>query len=115
MNGAHVISDVITLCGGVNVFADVPVLTPSVSLEAVLHARPRDHSRRQLGDAPEADLASEWQRARLAALREIPVRYVPPDLIQRQTPRLAQGAQRICQHIDEARGSMKRSEAASPK
>jgi iron complex transport system substrate-binding protein len=53
----------------------------------------------------EGDLASEWRRARLAALREIPVRFVPPDLIQRQTPRLAQGARRICEHIDEARRS----------
>ena len=40
VNGAHLISDVIALCGGLNVFADAPVLTPSVSLEAVLAARP---------------------------------------------------------------------------
>lgn len=102
VNGAHVISDVITLCGGINVFSDVAVLTPSVSLEAVLHARP------QLilggGSAMQQDdLAAEWRRTRPAALREIPVRYVPPDLIQRQTPRIAQGARRICDHIDERR------------
>jgi iron complex transport system substrate-binding protein len=104
VNGAHVISDAIALCGGVNVFSDVPVLTPSVSLEAVLQARPQVI----LGGSSamaEGDLASEWRRARLAALREIPVRFVPPDLIQRQTPRLAQGARRICEHIDEVRRS----------
>jgi iron complex transport system substrate-binding protein len=105
VNGAHVISDAIALCGGVNVFSGMPVLTPSVSLEAVLQARPQVI----LGGSSameEGDLASEWRRAPLAALREIPVRFVPPDLIQRQTPRLAQGAQRICEHIDEVRGSM---------
>jgi iron complex transport system substrate-binding protein len=104
VNGAHVISDVITLCGGINVFSDVPVLTPSVSLEAVLHARPQ----LILGGGSamqQEDLEAEWRRSRPAALREIPVRYVPPDLIQRQTPRLAQGARRICDHIDELRGS----------
>jgi iron complex transport system substrate-binding protein len=104
VNGAHVISDAIALCGGVNVFADVPVLTPSVSLEAVLLAKPQ----LILGGSSameEGDLAAEWRRARPAALREVPVRRVAPDLIQRQTPRLAQGAARICEHIDEARRS----------
>jgi iron complex transport system substrate-binding protein len=102
VNGTHVISDAIALCGGVNVFSDVPVLTPSVSLEAVLQARPQII----LGGSSameEEDFASEWRRARSTAFREIPVRFVPPDLIQRQTPRLAQGARRICEHIDEAR------------
>jgi iron complex transport system substrate-binding protein len=104
VNGAHVISDAIALCGGVNVFSEVPVLTPSVSLEAVLQARPQII----LGGSSameEDDLASEWRRAPATALREIPVRFVAPDLIQRQTPRLAQGARRICEHIDEARRS----------
>ena len=102
VNGAHVISDVIALCGGLNVFSDVPVLTPSVSLEAVLQARPQ----LILGGGSamaEDDLASEWRRARPAALRAVPVRYVPPDLIQRQTPRLTEGAKRICEHIDAVR------------
>jgi iron complex transport system substrate-binding protein len=104
VNGMHVISDAIVLCGGVNVFAEVPVLTPSVSIEAVLEAKPQ----LILGGSSameEGDLASEWQRARPAALRALPVRHVAPDVIQRQTPRLAQGVARICEHIDEARRS----------
>ena len=40
VNGAHMISDVIALCGGENVFADVNPLTPSVTLEAVIAAKP---------------------------------------------------------------------------
>ncbi len=114
MNGAHVISDVIALCGGVNVFSDVPVLTPSVSLEAVLQARPQVI----LGGSSameQGDLASEWARSRPAALRAIPVRHVPPDLIQRQTPRLAQGARRVCEHIDDVRTKIERDGSASVK
>jgi iron complex transport system substrate-binding protein len=102
VNGAHAISDVIALCGGVNVFADVTVLTPSVSLEAVVQARPQ----LILGGGSamaKDDLAAEWQRARAPALRAIAVRYIPPDLIQRQTPRLAEGAKLVCEHIDEVR------------
>ena len=40
VSGQHLISDVIALCGGVNVFAATPVLTPIVSLESVIAARP---------------------------------------------------------------------------
>ena len=40
VSGAHMISDVISLCGGENVFGDVAQLTPTVSLEAIIAARP---------------------------------------------------------------------------
>jgi iron complex transport system substrate-binding protein len=109
VNGAHAIGDVIALCGGVNVFSDVPVLTPSVSLEAVAQARPQ----LILGGGSamgEDDLAAEWRRTRPATLRAVPVRYVPPDLIQRQTPRLARGARLVCEHIDGVRRMTERDE-----
>jgi iron complex transport system substrate-binding protein len=41
INGEHLISDVIRLCGGDNVFAKLPVLAPTIDVEAVLAARPR--------------------------------------------------------------------------
>src|SRR5258705_8147812 len=40
LNGAHMISDVIALCGGRNVFAKLEPLVPTVSTEAVLAANP---------------------------------------------------------------------------
>ncbi|MDA0191688.1 MAG: cobalamin-binding protein, partial [Proteobacteria bacterium] len=30
--------------------------------------------------------------------------FVPPDLIQRHTPRLLDGTERLCQHLETARG-----------
>ena len=102
VNGEHIISDVIALCGGRNVFADAPVLTPAVSLEAVLFARPELVLGGGSAMGP-GDLASEWRRLRPAALHDVPVRFVPPDLIQRQTPRMAEGARIICEHIDAVR------------
>ena len=102
INGAHSISDVIRLCGGRNIFADAPVLTPSVSLEAILAGRPQV----VLGgsSAIRADeLEHEWRTASIAALRDLPVRYVPADLIQRQTPRIVQGARAVCAHLEEMR------------
>ena len=102
VNGAHMISDAITLCGGKNVFADVPVLTPAVSMEAVLAARPQ----MVLGGGSangEAEFDSRWARMPLVALRTIPARYIEPDSIQRQSPRILDGIRAICAHLDTAR------------
>jgi len=104
VNGEHLISDVIALCGGVNVFAGVPVLTPSVSLEAVLAARPDMVLGGSSAMRP-GELDAEWRVARVRELRALPVREVPPDLIQRQTARIAQGARAVCAHLDEHRRS----------
>ena len=41
LNRTSIVSDALRLCGGVNVFADSPVVAPQVSLESVLAARPR--------------------------------------------------------------------------
>lgn len=102
INGKHLISDVIALCGGRNVFAGAAVLTPSVSHEAVLTARPDVVLGGSSAIRPEA-LVAEWRSAPIAALRALPVRYVPPDLIQRQTPRVLEGAKVVCAHLDEIR------------
>jgi iron complex transport system substrate-binding protein len=98
VNGAHMISDAITLCGGKNVFAEVPVLTPAVSFESVLAARPQI----VLGGGSangEAAFRARWERMPLAALRTIPARYVAPDSIQRQSPRVIDGIRAICAHL----------------
>ena len=102
VNGRHVISDVVALCGGRNVFRDAPMLTPAVSLEAVVAAAPRVVLGGSSAVRPE-DFAAAWRSSPIAALRDIPVRYVPPDLIQRQTPRIAQGARVVCERLEEIR------------
>lgn len=101
VNGAHMISDVIGLCGGTNVFGDVAQLTPTVSLEAIIAARPEV----VLGGASaggERAFAAQWREA-LAPLRELPALYVDPDVIQRQTPRILEGARAVCAALDEVR------------
>jgi iron complex transport system substrate-binding protein len=102
VNSAHMISDAIKLCGGHNVFADAAVLTPSVSLESVLAVRP--HIVLGGGSANgESEFRSRWERMPLAALRSIPARYIAPDSIQRQSPRVLDGIRAMCSHLDSAR------------
>jgi iron complex transport system substrate-binding protein len=103
VNGRHMISDVIRLCGGENIFAELPVLTPVVSLEDVIARKPEVVLGG--GSAMSADeLAALWrQHANLAGLRDLPALRVDPDSIQRQTPRVLLGAQAVCAHLDTVR------------
>ena len=104
VNGAHLISDEIALCGGKNVFESASALTPSVTLEAVAAVRPEAVLGGSSAAAP-GDLERAWREAPLAALRALPVRYVSPDLIQRQTPRIVEGARIVCEALDVVRRS----------
>lgn len=101
VNQSHVISDVIALCGGRNVFGEQLPLTPEISREALLAADPEV----ALGGGS-ADTAAGYA-ARWAALppplNRLPAYFVPPDLIQRPTPRLIQGATAVCTHLDAVR------------
>jgi iron complex transport system substrate-binding protein len=102
VSGAHIISDVIALCGGANVFADVAQLTPNVSMEAVIAAKPQVI----LGGGSaggEQAFAAQWREAAVEPLRSLPARYIDPDFIQRQTPRIADGAKRVCAALEEVR------------
>ena len=104
VNGAHIISDVITLCGGENVFADLAQLTPNVSLEAVVAARPE----MILGGGSaggEQSFIAQWREAAVEPLGGLPARYVNPDHIQRQTPRIVEGAKAVCSALENVRRS----------
>jgi iron complex transport system substrate-binding protein len=106
VNGRHAISDVLRLCGAVNVFAHAPLLTPTVSPEAVLAARPEAAIGGGSADTPLA-FAQRWRRFPAAALSGLPAFYVHPDLIQRQTPRLVEGAKAVCAALEQVRASKK--------
>jgi iron complex transport system substrate-binding protein len=102
VNGAHLISDVISLCGGRNVFADAPMQTPTVSVEAVLAAQP-DVILGGGSAVVREEFAAQWQASPVAALREVPVFYIDPDTIQRQTPRIVAGAKAVCEALEKVR------------
>jgi iron complex transport system substrate-binding protein len=102
VNGAHIISDVIALCGGENVFSGLGPLTPTVSLEAVMAVKPEV----VLGGGSaggEAAFAAVWREAAAGPLRELPVYYINPDVIQRQTPRIVEGARAVCSALERVR------------
>lgn len=105
INGEQIISDVLRLCGGENIFARLPVLAPTVSIEAVLQADPQAILTSSTDHSPPSGLA-EWKRwPQLRAVRNKHLFYVSGDLISRPTPRILQGMAEVCGKLDEVRQS----------
>lgn len=116
VNGEHIISDVVRLCGGHNVFAHLKRLVPTVSLEAVVAANPQAIISGGANRPEEAfaTLAS-WRRfPDLMAVRLGQLSWVPTDLIHRHTPRILDGAERICQALERARQRLNTDFAVNP-
>jgi iron complex transport system substrate-binding protein len=106
VNGRHVISEVVELCGGRNVFAELPQLAPPVATEAVLA---RDPEVIVSADEAAADPKAQWSRwERLKAVRAGTIYQLPADLVSRATPRLAQGVDATCAALDDARRRLRR-------
>lgn len=103
ISGKHVISEVIRLCGGQNVFSDLPTLSPQISLEAVLKANP-EVIIASGADAIRPAWLDNWQRwPSLPAVQAHHLYFIPPDLLLRHTPRILEGAAMLCKHLDKAR------------
>jgi len=100
VSGQHVISEVLGICGGDNVFADVPGLAPPVSQESILRQTPEVLVAGTLDDAWQGDWRL-WQN--LPAVATGALFKVDPDLVNRATPRLLEGARQICSVLDQAR------------
>ncbi|BAU47723.1 ABC transporter substrate-binding protein [Sulfurifustis variabilis] len=103
VNDAHLISDVIRLCGGRNVFATLPLLAPAIDTEAVLAADPDVIVASGIDEA-RPDWLDEWKTwPSLRAVRNRHLHHIPPDLIQRHSPRILEGAERMCRILDAVR------------
>ena len=103
VGGTHLISQVIALCGGRNIFEALATLAPVVSAEAVLDADPQVIGGPGLGSLREAGLGAwlDWPQMRAVARGHLYV--VPPDLISQAGPRVLDGAERVCETIERAR------------
>lgn len=103
VSGRHIISDVMRLCGGVNVFDDLARLAPPVGIEAVLQRNPRVIIAAASADGSTGVL-QHWQRwSNLEAVRENNLYTIPDDVLVRHTPRILDGAERLCRILDQVR------------
>ena len=103
VNGKQLISRVIELCGGHNLFDGEMVLAPVISLEGLLVSNPEVI----IGTAIETQQAS-WTKAWLGlkdirAVQKNNLYFIEPDLLNRQTSRILQGAEQMCGYLEQAR------------
>lgn len=107
LNGQHLISDMLALCGGRNLFANETPLVPTVSTEAVVAGNPEAMLTAGMGatrpDRPLADFTmwEKWKQVTAVARNNLFI--IDGDLVNRAGPRVVRGAEEICKNLDIAR------------
>lgn len=103
VGGPQIISDAIRLCGGDNPFGHLPQMAPTVSVEAVLEADPEAIIATGMGDS-RPDWLHDWDKwTRMTAVKRGNLFHINPDIMQRHTPRILDGAEKLCAHLDVSR------------
>lgn len=103
VNSEQIISDAIRLCGGRNVFAQLAAIAPTVTEEAVISADPEVIVASGMGES-RPEWLDDWRRWHaLTAVRRNNLYFIPPDLIQRHTGRILDGAEQLCAYLEAAR------------
>jgi iron complex transport system substrate-binding protein len=96
------ISQAIELCGGRNVFADLPALAAAVNREAVIARDPQVIIYTKQDDG--AAIREYWRRGPGVAATKTGALYeVDGNLLDRATPRLLDGVEQLCGALSDAR------------
>ncbi len=114
INDQQIISDVIRLCGGINVFGKENMLVPQLSVESVVAANPDVILTARIGDRgnqadtaqrkPDEPSLQRWLDFRtMKAVRNGQLWLIPGDQISRHGPRIVDGAQAVCTALEAAR------------
>jgi iron complex transport system substrate-binding protein len=102
LNGQHIVSDAIRLCGGENIFADLKLTAPTVGIEAVLQADPEaivGTAERSVGGG-----ISMWKAyPNLTAVHRDNLMTIDGNLLNRPGPRMLAGTVQLCERLEQAR------------
>jgi iron complex transport system substrate-binding protein len=101
VNGNQLMSELVQLCGGRNVFADLNQLAPQITFESVIARNPEVIVSTDDGD-PNA--LSDWRNwPQLQAVRTNNLYTLPASDLTRATTRLTAGAAALCKVLETAR------------
>jgi iron complex transport system substrate-binding protein len=103
LNQDHIIGDIIQRCGGEQLFANEKVLVPTVSREAVIKANPEIIFTAVDSIKMNTDWSMWSSFPQLAATKNKAFIDLDGDIISRPSPRIMQGAQKICTEINKVR------------
>lgn len=106
VNGQHIISRSLAICGGHNVFSNLSALAPQISRESVIIANPQVMIAPVTADDSRALIAwQDWPQ--LQAVQNDAMLYLPADEISQATPRLLDSIELACKLLDEVRSTLK--------
>ena len=102
LNGKHIVNEAIVLCGGKNVFSDMAIIAPNVSVESVIVKNPESIiSSKGIGASGGLDM---WKRFKMVdAVRYGNLFGINPDWMDRAGPRMLTGTEVLCKRLDESR------------
>jgi len=98
IGGRQIIGDALRVCGAANLFADLPLPAPQVSVEAVLARDP------EVILTSEAPLLAAWRAwPQLTAVRLGQVWVVPDKGLERPSQQMLAATERLCEQLAKAR------------
>lgn len=107
INGDHIISDTLNVCGAENIFANEPAVAPIVNIESILERNP-DIIVASGISATRPKWLDNWKRwPSLTAVQQDNLLFVNADHIQRHTVRLLLAIESLCEQTDEVREKLK--------
>ncbi|MSQ19945.1 MAG: cobalamin-binding protein [Betaproteobacteria bacterium] len=105
INGEHLMSDILGVCGATNVFAHSPTLTARISAEQLLVANPELLIASGTVDSVPAIMA-RWQAFKtIKAVRADRIVVIDPRILHRQGLRIIEGVRQVCAAVRDARSA----------
>jgi iron complex transport system substrate-binding protein len=107
LNGEHLISHLLRLCGGENIFSALKEINPTVSLEAVLAANPDVIMSTGDDQQSKANLFEKWRPfQQINAVRHTNLFAVNDDWMSRPGPRILDATEAVCKYLQTARSRL---------
>jgi iron complex transport system substrate-binding protein len=103
LNGGHIVSDAMRLCGGENIFSKLKVTAPVVGVEAVLQEDPEAIFSTAERSGDEGGIGIWRKFPNMTAVKRANLFRVDGDLLNRSGPRMLAGAQALCEKLELAR------------
>lgn len=105
VSGAHLMTDILRVCGASNVFAGIPALTARVSPEQLLIASPRLLVISGTADARQS-IIERWQALKLVrAVQDGRIVVIDPRILHRQGLRIVEAVRDVCTAVRQSRSA----------
>ena len=101
LSNKSIVGDAIRLCGGVNIFGELKVTAPVVSIEAVLQENPEAIFGTSEKDYGSVNLWKPYPN--MTAVKNNNLFRLDGELLNRAGPRMVAGTKALCEKIEEAR------------